>query len=137
MHTRPIAAALLAAALTCAPRQADAQYEQYIGPRTLYPTINHYSTHKDIPPIMRDAIQAVAIGTRLVAVKPRTIGQAMRISGVTPAAISLLLVHLKRGFYPLPLAGEGRVMARARNVEPGMPSPQPSPASGRGGKARA
>ncbi|SEF48786.1 tRNA uridine-5-carboxymethylaminomethyl(34) synthesis enzyme MnmG [Nitrosomonas ureae] len=30
--------------------------------------------------------------------KPETVGQASRISGVTPAAISLLLVHLKRGF---------------------------------------
>jgi tRNA uridine 5-carboxymethylaminomethyl modification enzyme len=29
--------------------------------------------------------------------RPQTVGQAMRISGVTPAAISLLLVHLKRG----------------------------------------
>ena len=29
--------------------------------------------------------------------KPETIGQAARISGITPAAISLLLVHLKRG----------------------------------------
>jgi tRNA uridine 5-carboxymethylaminomethyl modification enzyme len=28
--------------------------------------------------------------------RPQTIGQAMRIAGVTPAAISLLLVHLKR-----------------------------------------
>jgi tRNA uridine 5-carboxymethylaminomethyl modification enzyme len=32
--------------------------------------------------------------------RPETIGQAGRISGVTPAAISLLLVHLKRGFRP-------------------------------------
>ena len=30
--------------------------------------------------------------------RPQTIGQAARISGITPAAISLLLVHLKRGF---------------------------------------
>jgi tRNA uridine 5-carboxymethylaminomethyl modification enzyme len=30
--------------------------------------------------------------------KPETLGQAARISGITPAAISLLLVHLKRGF---------------------------------------
>ena len=29
--------------------------------------------------------------------KPETLGQAARISGITPAAISLLLVHLKRG----------------------------------------
>ncbi|HEV7489647.1 MAG TPA: FAD-dependent oxidoreductase, partial [Rhodanobacteraceae bacterium] len=34
---------------------------------------------------------------KLLAVRPQTIGQATRISGVTPAAISLLLVHLKRG----------------------------------------
>ena len=33
--------------------------------------------------------------------RPQTVGQASRISGVTPAAISLLLVHLKRGFKPL------------------------------------
>jgi tRNA uridine 5-carboxymethylaminomethyl modification enzyme len=30
--------------------------------------------------------------------QPETVGQARRISGMTPAAISLLLVHLKRGF---------------------------------------
>ncbi len=30
--------------------------------------------------------------------KPETVGQAARTQGITPAAISLLLVHLKRGF---------------------------------------
>jgi len=34
---------------------------------------------------------------KLNAHKPETLGQAARISGITPAAISLLLVHLKRG----------------------------------------
>jgi tRNA uridine 5-carboxymethylaminomethyl modification enzyme len=29
--------------------------------------------------------------------RPETLGQAARISGITPAAISLLLVHMKRG----------------------------------------
>jgi tRNA uridine 5-carboxymethylaminomethyl modification enzyme len=33
---------------------------------------------------------------KLNATRPRTIGQAARIQGITPAAISLLLVHLKR-----------------------------------------
>ena len=33
---------------------------------------------------------------KLKRTQPATIGQAARISGVTPAAISLLLVHLKR-----------------------------------------
>ena len=34
---------------------------------------------------------------KLAAHRPETLGQASRISGITPAAISLLLVHLKRG----------------------------------------
>jgi tRNA uridine 5-carboxymethylaminomethyl modification enzyme len=33
---------------------------------------------------------------KLVAIQPATVGQAARISGVTPAAISLLLVHLRK-----------------------------------------
>ncbi len=36
------------------------------------------------------------IRQKLMAVKPFTIGQASRISGMTPAALSLLLVHLKK-----------------------------------------
>ena len=36
------------------------------------------------------------VAQKLAHVRPATIGQAARISGVTPAAISLLLVHLKR-----------------------------------------
>ena len=45
--------------------------------------------------------------------KPETIGQASRISGLTPAAISLLLVHLKRGFD-----------AAAGGVDASLPTPQ-------------
>ena len=33
---------------------------------------------------------------RLLAVRPHTLGQAARIPGITPAAVSLLLVHLKK-----------------------------------------
>ncbi len=36
------------------------------------------------------------VGQKLAQHRPATIGQASRISGITPAAISLLLVHLKR-----------------------------------------
>jgi len=39
---------------------------------------------------------SVEVQQKLAAHRPETIGQASRISGVTPAAISLLLVHLKR-----------------------------------------
>jgi tRNA uridine 5-carboxymethylaminomethyl modification enzyme len=41
---------------------------------------------------------SVEVRQKLAARRPETLGQAARISGVTPAAISLLLVHLKRGF---------------------------------------
>jgi tRNA uridine 5-carboxymethylaminomethyl modification enzyme len=37
--------------------------------------------------------------------QPETMGQAARISGITPATISLLLVHLKRGFKQSALNG--------------------------------
>ncbi len=36
--------------------------------------------------------------------KPSTLGQASRVSGVTPAAISLLLIHLKKGLGRRPMA---------------------------------
>jgi len=39
---------------------------------------------------------SIEVRQKLAAIRPETIGQAARISGVTPAAISLLLVHLKR-----------------------------------------
>ncbi len=37
--------------------------------------------------------------------RPLTLGQASRISGITPAAISLLLVHLKKGHFKNPNRG--------------------------------
>lgn len=45
-----------------------------------------------------DAIGSLSIEVRqrLKTARPETIGQAGRISGVTPAAISLLLIHIKR-----------------------------------------
>ena len=48
--------------------------------------------------------------------RPQTLGQASRMSGVTPAAISLLLVHLKKapfaGFIvPAEASGAAEVIA--------------------------
>ena len=43
---------------------------------------------------------SVEVQQKLNRYRPETLGQASRISGITPAAISLLLVHLKRGFQP-------------------------------------
>ena len=39
---------------------------------------------------------SVEVQEKLNLHRPETLGQAARITGVTPAAISLLLVHLKR-----------------------------------------
>ena len=46
--------------------------------------------YKDVRGLSTEARQKLASGT------PEPVGQAARISGMTPAAISLLLVHLKR-----------------------------------------
>ncbi len=48
-----------------------------------------------------DSVRSLSFEVRqkLKAHRPATIGQAARISGVTPAAISLLLIHLKRRQY--------------------------------------
>ncbi|MEI8266698.1 MAG: tRNA uridine-5-carboxymethylaminomethyl(34) synthesis enzyme MnmG, partial [Betaproteobacteria bacterium] len=45
------------------------------------------------------AVKALSFEVRqkLSAHRPYTLGQASRVPGVTPAAISLLLVHLKKG----------------------------------------
>ena len=43
---------------------------------------------------------------KLVRVRPASIGQAQRIPGVTPAAVALLLVALKRVREGVPAAGE-------------------------------
>jgi tRNA uridine 5-carboxymethylaminomethyl modification enzyme len=53
---------------------------------------------------------SIEVRQKLDKARPETLGQASRISGVTPAAISLLLVHLKKrgakGFTNVPPAEE-------------------------------
>ena len=51
--------------------------------------------------------------------RPETLGQASRISGVTPAAISLLLVHLKRGRFK---GFEGRERASSASADGSAPA---------------
>jgi tRNA uridine 5-carboxymethylaminomethyl modification enzyme len=58
-----------------------------------------YETLKLPPEIDYSQVAALSFEVRqkLALHRPETLGQASRISGVTPAAVSLLLVHLKRG----------------------------------------
>jgi tRNA uridine 5-carboxymethylaminomethyl modification enzyme len=43
---------------------------------------------------------SIEVRQRLQKVRPETLGQAARLQGITPAAISVLLVYAKRGFAP-------------------------------------
>ena len=52
---------------------------------------------------------SIEVQQKMNEARPETIGQATRLSGVTPAAISLLLVHLKR--FPLPTDGSRAVQS--------------------------
>jgi len=59
----------------------------------------HYEKLR-LPPeldYMEVAALSIEVRQKLQKHRPETLGQASRISGVTPAAISLLLVHLKKG----------------------------------------
>ncbi|MDP2267087.1 MAG: tRNA uridine-5-carboxymethylaminomethyl(34) synthesis enzyme MnmG, partial [Thiobacillus sp.] len=49
---------------------------------------------------------SMEVRQRLQVARPETLGQAARLQGITPAAISVLLVYAKRGFAPdKPLLG--------------------------------
>jgi tRNA uridine 5-carboxymethylaminomethyl modification enzyme len=41
---------------------------------------------------------SIEVQQKLAQHRPQTIGQASRVSGVTPVAVSLLLVYLKRRY---------------------------------------
>ncbi|GAO25772.1 tRNA uridine 5-carboxymethylaminomethyl modification enzyme GidA [Alicycliphilus sp. B1] len=77
----------------------------------------HYEQLRLPPELDYMQVSALSIEVRqkLQKHRPETLGQASRISGVTPAAISLLLVHLKKGGFkgfaqPAP-TGEGHVVS--------------------------
>ncbi|HNR82473.1 tRNA uridine-5-carboxymethylaminomethyl(34) synthesis enzyme MnmG [Ottowia sp.] len=56
--------------------------------------------HLRLPPdldYMQVPALSIEVRQKLNLHRPETLGQASRISGVTPAAISLLLIHLKKG----------------------------------------
>jgi len=59
---------------------------------------HHYESIRIPSELNYDQIVSLSneVRQKLTDIKPETLGQAMRISGVTPAAISILLVHLKK-----------------------------------------
>ena len=75
----------------------------------------HFETLKLPPDFDYGQVRALSFEVRqkLERHKPETLGQASRISGITPAAISLLLIHLKKG--------------RLKNGGPADPAPDNNP----------
>jgi tRNA uridine 5-carboxymethylaminomethyl modification enzyme len=68
----------------------------------------HYENLRLPPELDYMAVSALSIEVRqkLAKHRPETLGQASRISGITPAAVSLLLIHLKKGFRSFGAANE-------------------------------
>ena len=76
------------------------KYAGYIGKQTDDVARAAHFEHLKLPPDLDYAqVKALSFEVRqtLGRHRPETLGQASRLSGVTPAAISLLLVHLKKG----------------------------------------
>jgi len=53
-------------------------------------TIPEQFSYEDIPGLTREVVQ------KLSKIKPNSLGQASRVSGITPAAMSILMVYLKK-----------------------------------------
>ena len=80
--------------------EIDAKYAGYLDRQDL----DIQSFRKDEQLVLPDTLDYRAIGglstevrQKLESIRPRTLGQAARIDGVTPAALTLLLGHVKRG----------------------------------------
>ncbi len=79
--------------------EIQAKYQGYI--ERQHTEIEHRALQEDLRlPADLDYAQvrgmSIEVQQKLNQIKPETVGQASRISGVTPAAISVLLVYLKR-----------------------------------------
>jgi tRNA uridine 5-carboxymethylaminomethyl modification enzyme len=83
--------------------EIQAKYQGYIKRQQEEIARYEFHEHTELPTNMDYRLVrglSIEVQQKLNQHKPETIGQASRISGITPAAISLLLVHLKRGFHP-------------------------------------
>ncbi|MBS0425813.1 MAG: tRNA uridine-5-carboxymethylaminomethyl(34) synthesis enzyme MnmG [Proteobacteria bacterium] len=79
-----------------------AKYSGYI--ERQHDEVQRASTYENLklpPELDYLQVQALSIEARqkLAKHRPETLGQASRISGITPAAISLLMIHLRKGGY--------------------------------------
>jgi tRNA uridine 5-carboxymethylaminomethyl modification enzyme len=81
--------------------EIQAKYQGYIERQEEEIARHGQSEHLRLPPdVDYSRLRGLSVEAqqKLNQHRPETVGQASRISGITPAAISILLVHLKRGF---------------------------------------
>lgn len=81
--------------------EIQAKYHGYIARQRDEIERNEHNENMRLPDVMdyRTVLGlSIEVQQKLNQHMPETVGEAARISGVTPAAVSLLLVHLKRGF---------------------------------------
>ncbi len=79
--------------------EIEAKYSGYLARQREEIARQQRNEHTEIPAqFAYDAVRGLSIEVqqKLERVRPQTVGQAQRIPGMTPAAISLLLVHLAR-----------------------------------------
>jgi tRNA uridine 5-carboxymethylaminomethyl modification enzyme len=82
--------------------EISAKYAGYIDlQKTEVERSAHYENLKLPPELDYLQVSALSVEARqkLAKHRPETLGLASRISGITPASISLLLVHLKKGLW--------------------------------------
>jgi len=106
-----------------------AKYEGYIARQRV--EIARHESHETtrIPPSFDfGAVRGLSIEVRqkLHRQRPETLGQAARISGVTPAAISLLLVFLKRWQHGGPAAASSSRDRPPEGESAGQPAGEPA-----------
>jgi tRNA uridine 5-carboxymethylaminomethyl modification enzyme len=87
--------------------EIDAKYEVYLSRQAADIAAFRRDESLELP----DDIDYVAVKglsnearAKLAAIRPRTIGQAGRIDGLTPAALTLLVGHIRRGRKAKPAA---------------------------------
>ncbi|MCK9915534.1 serine protease [Microbacteriaceae bacterium K1510] len=78
----------MAASLTMSSGSLAQTVPYYIGPRALY-SAPPSTQHRDVPIMMRDAVQKLTVGSRLLAVDPRIIGGEPAPTGAFPWAASI------------------------------------------------
>jgi tRNA uridine 5-carboxymethylaminomethyl modification enzyme len=101
--------------------EISAKYEGYIG-RQQEEVLRaaHYENLKLPQDLDYNQVSALSIEVRqrLNRRRPETLGQASRMTGITPAAVSLLLVHLRRARYK----GFGNDVAAAETTSDALAS---------------